>query len=140
MGRRGAVVHLDRERRLRYSMAAVEELQERYDVDLIAGEEIRFTDTSEVCWVVCLGLQHAGEEAPLPESRWERLLIRLGLRDRPQITPEMVKDWVDMENVVEVTQALGAALSGDVGSGGGQMAEDPTTAGTTAPSERKLSA
>lgn len=108
-GRRGAKIHLDRERRIRYTLAAMEEIQDKYDVDLVAGDPFDFGSLEDVAWLVCLGLRHAGETYDADLPWWERLLVHFGIREAPEITEAWVKGQVDLQNVYEVTDALSQA-------------------------------
>lgn len=130
-GGRGATVHLDCERRIRFTLAAIKEIQKRYDVDLVAGEKFEFGDLDDIVWIVWTGLRHAGETPDVELSWWDRLLIGLGLREEPRLTQEIVAEWIDMENFVEVTNVLKRAMGeeGSVRSEIKAVEVDPTEKG-----------
>lgn len=107
---RGVAVELDRERRLRYPMSAIKEIQARFDINLMAGEGLQAESLDDVVWVIWLGLRH---EDPGEPAWWEKVLAYLGLRDvEPRITPELVAEWIDLENIAEVTEAMQRAMGG----------------------------
>lgn len=111
--RRGHPVELDRERRLRFNMAAVSEIQDRFGVDLVAGEDFAASELDDLVWLVWLGLKHAGERPP-DVPWWTRLMVTLGLTEPPEIPQELVYEWVDMENLIDVSNALNVAMGAQV--------------------------
>lgn len=113
---RGVPVTLDRERHIRYPMAAVQEIEEHFDTNLMAGEGVDPEGVDDVVWLIWLGLQY-GEPEPPPQPVWTRLWHRvleaLGVRDRePELTREYVARWVDLQNMDEVLDALNEAMGG----------------------------
>lgn len=133
---RGTVVELDRERRIRFTLAAIEEIDERFGVDVVAGDALSFGDVDEIAWLVALGLRHAGEQPDWDPSPWERLFVLFGLREPPRMDADWAKRHVDMENLVSVSRALVQAVGSakadaeDLERTIGRAGSDPTRAVT----------
>ena len=107
--RKGRKIELDRERRIRFTLAAVEEIQDRFDVDIIAGDPMKFEAVEDITFITWVGLKHAGE-TPDVTSWWDRLLITLGIKQEPELALEDVAGWLDMENLVDVSRAINEAM------------------------------
>lgn len=110
--RRGRKILLDRERRIRFTLGAVEEIQDRFDIDIIAGDPFSFNEIEDITWLTWVGLKHAGEK-PDVDSWWDRLLITLGIRPEPELTVADVAEWIDMQNLVEVSRAINEAMGSE---------------------------
>lgn len=114
---RGVPVELDRERRIRYPMAAVQRIEERFDADLIAGTGVEPEGVEDVVWLIWLGLQYGEpEDSPTPvwERAWGWLLEKLGLRrPEPELTEERVAAYVDLANMDDVLVAVNEAMGGE---------------------------
>lgn len=110
--RKGRTIQLDRERRIRFTLGAVEEIQDRFDIDIVAGDPFKFDAVQDIVWLTWVGLKHAGE-TPDVTSPWQRLLITLGVKEEPELTPEDVAEWIDMQNLVDVSRALNDAMGSE---------------------------
>lgn len=113
---RGVEVDLDQTRRIRYPMAAVSRIEERFDSDLMAGEGVEPEGVQDVIWLIWLGLQY-GEPEPDPVPVWERAwnwtLETLGLRKpAPELTEERVAEYVDLAHMDHVLDAVNEAMGG----------------------------
>lgn len=106
--RRGAPVELDRERRVRYTLRAVAEIQEKFDVDIVSGERLPFNRIEDIAWLVWIGLREAGERPDSPW--WRRLLVAIGVLDPPELPLDEVAGWIDMQNITDVATALQEAM------------------------------
>lgn len=107
---RGPRVQLDRQRRLRFTMAAVEEIQRRFDVNIIAGEMFQATRTEDLTFLVWVGLKHAGETPDWNPSWWEKILATFGVVEPPELTQDVVAEWLDMRNLPDISKAILDAL------------------------------
>lgn len=130
---RGVPIELDRERRLRYTLGAMRDIEERLGVDIMAGDPINFAQLEDVVWLVWLGLYHAGETMDEADLPWyQRILVFLGVVDQPPIKLDQVEEWIDMQNLLTVTEALDIAFGGDQIEAVEEMArkKDPTLSRT----------
>lgn len=108
---RGVPVQLDRERRLRYPMAAIAAIEDKYEIDVLAGGGLPTATLEDIIWFIWLGLTHAGETLE-PDTWWDRVLFLLGLAEERELQPSDVAEWIDMQNLPHVTEALDAAMGG----------------------------
>ncbi|MFP3947151.1 MAG: hypothetical protein ACLFWG_00340 [Longimicrobiales bacterium] len=121
---RGVPIEMDRERRLRYPMSAVREVEDRFEINMVKGEEFQTENLDDFIWLIWLGLRH---EDPGPPSLWRRLLARLGIGQdpEPRITQEWVAENVDMQTMEAVGTAMMRAMGGTLEEASVRAAQSP---------------
>lgn len=132
-------IELDRPRKVRYTLDALRKIEERYDVDIMAGDALTFGGVDDIVWLAWLGLYHAGETPDYESTWWERLKGHFGLWEPPALTEEHVAGWLDMQNLPAFTDALNHAMGSQQVSAEEVEAttvDDPTAAGRENPRAR----
>lgn len=125
-----ATVEMDRTRRLRYNIAAIEAIEARYDVNIMNGDPLKFSSLDDIVWLAWLGLYHAGETPDVKPTWWQRLLAHFGLYEPPELTRDHVAEWIDMQNMGAVSDAINEAMGGArAGTAKAERGPDPTPAG-----------
>lgn len=120
---RGVPIEVDRERRLRYPMKAVREVEDRFDINMVKGEEFQTENLDDFIWLIWLGLRH---EDPGPPSIADRILSALGLRElEPRITQDWVAENVDMQTMEDVGTAMMRAMGGTLEEASVRAAQGP---------------